>query len=97
MNKQKIIQAIEDHKGEFGYWKGSYFNVDHDKACTMGLLWMAAVLKQDFDIVDVSGITIMKEFGLTFTERNWISRQNDLYCNDFDCVIEAIKNYEQKK
>jgi hypothetical protein len=95
MNKQKIIQTIEDNKHKFQYIKGRNYDY-HDGVslsgwCTLGLLSHSERMLNSSrgGIIDFT-----HTYGLNNDESEWIIEQNDKHCDSFDCMIEAIRNYK---
>jgi hypothetical protein len=87
MNKQKIIEAIEANKDKYKYIKKTFWNHDRTGCCTMGLL--SSLL--DPNIMDVED-----SYDLNMKECEWIVKQNDNHCDSFDCMITAIRGYEDE-
>jgi hypothetical protein len=96
MNKQKIIQVIEDNKHKYGYLRGDYRDNWGTKFCTLGLLMRTCQLDRDLD-VDVHRGTAKQVYELTEEDCDWMTQVNDFHCHSFDCMIEAIKNYKQSE
>jgi hypothetical protein len=89
MNKQKMIQDIEDNKGKYGYLRGRIVDGIGMSYCTIGLLCRINNVPLFLGKED----EMKKIYDMNDQELGWIAEQNDFCCHSFDCMIEKIQGY----
>jgi hypothetical protein len=92
MNKQKVIQTIEQYKDRYGYYKDDYWNLERTNVCTMALLWFGVFGPQIQEYPEGSEKTILQYYHMTKEDIMWIVRENCNNCDSFDCMIEKVRS-----